>query len=186
MRYAFIGMHPDEQRNKAQRLLAGYGSVQVSEFSFLNLEDVSKPATLKLKYRVLGGVTELAGHQMGVLPAIWEKDYLATKFMDERDSNFRIQYGYHFKSEVEIALPDGSRAVDLDKWSRSKKSEFTTWSLKADAKGNAVKVAMDFKAKPGEFKADRYRAFHDGWEQARIAWDKPLSWTSKAAKDGNE
>jgi tetratricopeptide (TPR) repeat protein len=176
MRGAFTGLSPTEQRDKAQRILSEQGAAQVHEFRFENLDDVGKPARLVQKYTVRDALTLTDGRQSGALPALWERDYLGTSFVKDRKTDFEWIYPLHVTAEVIAKLLSPLTAGSLDSLAKKSQSDFCSWSLKPEIRGNEVILKFDFVANPGTHPAARYASFHEAWDTARRAWDKPLSW----------
>lgn len=174
-----IGYTATEQRAKAQNILAKQGAVQLHEFRFENLNEIGEPARLTLGYAVRDGINARNGRHSGVLPALWEHEYLDTQFMKDRTTTFEWIYPLHFTSEVTIKLPAPAEAEALAALTRQAQSEFGNWSLKPDTRGNVVVLHFDFAAKAGTYPAARYAAFHESRDGARRVWAKPLSWRTK-------
>jgi hypothetical protein len=176
IRRAFIGLSTAENRDKAQRILAEYGTAQVHEFRFEHLEDFGKPARLILKYTVRDALTLTEGRQSGAPPALWERDYLGTSFVKDRKTDFEWVYPLHFTSEVVVKLPTPPTPASLEALGKKSQSDFCTWSLTPEIRGGEVILRFDFQAKAGTHPAARYSSFHEAWDTARRAWDKPLLW----------
>ena len=176
IRRAFIGLNPTEHRDKAQRILADYGAAQVQEFRFEHLDDFGKPARLVLKYTVRDALTLTDGRQSGAPPALWERDYLGTSFVKDRRTDFEWAYPFHFTSEVVVKLPTSPTAASLAALDKKSQSDFCKWTLKPEIRGTEVILQFDFQANTGTHPAARYADFHEAWDSARRAWDKPLIW----------
>lgn len=176
MRGAFAGLSPAEQTRKAQGILAEQGAAQVHDFRFENIADVDEPARISLKYVVRDGVTTGNGHHSGALPALWERDYLGTNFVKNRKTDFECIYPLHLTSEVVVKLPAPPSNDALESLAQQGHSAFCTWSLKPELRGGDVMFHLNFMAKAGNHPSVNYAAFHEAWESARRAWDKPLNW----------
>lgn len=175
MRGTFTGLSVPEQTRKAQGIL-GEGAAQLHEFRFENLDHVGEPARLVLNYDVREAIRTENGRCTTLLPALWERDYLATKFVKDRKTAFQVIYPLHLTSEVEAKIPVLSEKEGAVSSPRNKSTEHCTWNLKTDLTRDGVKVTFDFVCHPGPQPAASYGAFHEDWNSAGRAWDKPLSW----------
>ena len=175
-RDAFIGLSPDSQRDKAQGILAGEGAARLHEFNFKNLDEIGEPARISFSYDVRNGVATNGGRQSGSLPALWERDYLATRFVKDRRNPFEIDYPLHLTSEVVVKLPATPERESLAALAQQARTRPATWSLKGETRDGKLVVNFDFQAASGTSPASAYAAFHDAWDSARRAWDKPLAW----------
>ena len=179
MRAAFTGLSSTAQREKAQDILSGHGSAQVHDFRFENLDKVGEPARVFMSYAVPDAVTTINGKPSGVLPAFWEDDYLETKFVKNRKTPFEVIYPLQFSSEAIVKLPSPPTAEALVSLAQKGGSEHLAWSLKTETRKDGLVVRLDFKSKAGIYPPASYGKFHDGWESARRAMGKPLSWEAK-------
>lgn len=176
MRGAFSGLNPTEQHNKAQSILSSQGTAQLQEFKFENLDDVENPARLIMTYTIPGGVSASAGHLTGSLPALWERSYLGTQFVKDRKTPFEMLYPIRISSVVTLKLSSSPAKESIAALTQKAQSPYGSWQLKPEAKDGNLIVHLDFTAKPGSHPASAYATFHEAWEAARRAWDKPLNW----------
>lgn len=179
MRDAFTGCSPTEQRQKAQELLERQGAVQVHAFRFVNLDDPGEPARMELSYALRDGINHENGRDSGSLPALWERDFLGTRFVKDRKTPFESVYPLHFTSEVVVQLPTPAAAAGMPSLTRHSQSEFCSWSLKSETHGKEILLNFDFVARPGVHPAARYEAFHESRDEVRRVWDKSLAWPAK-------
>lgn len=179
IRGAFSGLNPTEQRNKAQSILSSQGTVQLQEFKFENLDDVETPARLIMTYSIPSGVAASGGNLTGLLPALWERSYLGTQFVKDRKTPFEIIYPMRVSSVVSLKLSSSPTAESVEAFMQKGQSQYCSWQIKPESKDGNLVIHLDFTAKPGTYPASGYSKFHDAWEAARLAWDKPLSWPER-------
>ncbi|MBK1814948.1 DUF3857 domain-containing protein [Luteolibacter yonseiensis] len=178
MRGSFTGLSPAEQTRKAQGIL-GEGAAQLHGFRFENLDRVGEPARLVMDYDVREAISTENGRCTAVVPALWERDYLATKFVKDRKTEFETFYPLHFTSEVTAKIPMPPEKQGVVSSPRNKSTDHCEWSLNTEPAGDGVKVTFDFVAHPGHRPAASYGAFHEAWSSAGRAWDKPLGWVPR-------
>jgi len=180
MRQAFIGLNPTEQRAKIQALLSVQGQVQVEEFRFEALEAPDEPARLVTAYRVPGGVKADGDKRQGSLPALWERDYLATSYIKDRQTPFEFVYPVHLNSRTLLQLPSGAAPSGTNSLRKSAGTPYNSWSMEpATGEDGLLTVNFEFSAKTGEYPPAEYMAFHEAWETARRVWESPIQWVEK-------
>jgi len=106
---AFTGLSAQEQREKAQEILAKQGATQIHEFVFQNLEEIGEPARLTMRYTVRDGVSISGNRSTGVLPALWERDYRSRSVLARRLLFFAPRACW--RKEEDIDKPDGRRCT---------------------------------------------------------------------------
>ncbi len=180
IRGAFAGLDSDERTQRAQQILEDQGAAQVLDFRFEDLEEPSRPARLVLTYLVRNAISSTDGRFAAALPALWERDYLATTFVKDRRTAFLPRYPLRFASEVLLKLPAAAKRIGESSLKKDSKTEFCAWSLTpvapAGPTADGTTIRFEFNATPGEHPAERYSAFQEAWEAARRAWDQPVSW----------
>jgi tetratricopeptide (TPR) repeat protein len=180
LRAAFTGLDSHEQSQKVQRILGAQGAAQVQEFRFEHLDEPARPAILQMTYAVRSAIP--GGGLAAPLPALWERDYLEISFVKERLTVFEWLYPMRFTSHVTVNLPAQVTEESAGALRQQGQSDFCAWKLEPiHPSGGAgqLELRFEFHAKPGEHPAARYADFHDGWEAARRAWDRPLSWAQE-------
>ena len=178
MRAAFSGLSPIQQHEKVQDMLASHAMVQVEKFDFENLDAFDEPASLSIHYHIRKGTTDV---NAGVLPALWERDYLSTRFIKDRKTPFELIYPFHLKSVTTVKLPSPAQEKALKGLNREGKSDFSKWSITSEAVGNDVTLQFGFMSESGKHSASKYKEFHEDRENARrallvsLSWDQPDS-----------
>ena len=177
MRAAFAGMDAPSQLRRAQNILGKNSSLRLNEFTFEALDDPSRPARLSMEYDLAEALHAEDGQLRATLPAVWESDYLASTFVKDRKTPFVVRYPLRLRSEVLIeGIPESVKA-SLVALNRNGGKRFTRWSLSAALREEGgVAVVFDFEAKPGDYPAADYNAWHEEWSAAKKAWEKPLVW----------
>jgi len=176
MRGAFTGLDAAAQLRKAQGLLEKNGRVRVHDFTFENLSDITPPAKLVITYEVPGRALEEAGLMRGTLPALWENEYLSTTFVKDRQSGFLIRYPFRFRSEVRVAGLKEVAPASLKALNLSSDGSFSRWTLAGAMEEQEVVLRLEFDSRTGEHPAASYSKWHDEWNAALKAWDRPLIW----------
>jgi len=176
MRNVFTGLDTAAQLQKAQSLLEKNARVRVHSFDFANLTGITQPARLVFSYDVPGRLHAEAGLTHAALPALWENDYLVTTFVKSRQNPFLVRYPFQFHSEVVVEKITGITPASLAALQQSAKGSFTRWSLSTEPEKGKTTLRFDFDSTPGEFPAAGYSKWHDEWNAALKAWDRPLVW----------
>lgn len=180
MRNIFNGLDPTEQLRKVQGMLAATARVRVHEFSFANLGDIAQPATLTVSYDVLGRLYTEGDLQRAALPALWENEYLSTSFVKTRHNPFLVRYPFHFRSEVVVHHVPQASSASIQSLNQSQAGTFSRWNLATTQEQNDIVARFEFASTTGEHPAASYAQWHDEWNAALKAWDRPLVW--KAAR----
>lgn len=176
MRNVFNGLDTAAQLQKAQSLLEKNARVRVHSFDFASLTDITQPASLVFSYDVPGRLHADAGLTHATLPALWENDYLVTTFVKSRQNPFLVRYPFQFHSEVVVEIIAGITPASLAALQQSAKGSFTRWSLATEQEKGRTILRFDFDSTLGEFPAASYSKWHDEWNAALKAWDRPLVW----------
>lgn len=176
MRNSFSGLSANDQRDKAQSILAAQGAAQVQKFQFENLDEADKPARLTMTYQIPAGISESGGSLTGSLPALWERDYLDTRFVKDRKTPFEVLYPLHLSSEVILKLPSQPAAASVTVLRQQNQSPYCAWRLESEPSKEGLTIRFDFNSKTGAHPASGYAAFHESLDAARRAWEKPLIW----------
>ncbi|HSJ01580.1 MAG: transglutaminase domain-containing protein, partial [Verrucomicrobium sp.] len=177
IRNAFEGLTPADQRDKVQSILAAHGPVQVESFRFEALDDLAVPARLVSTYRVRDAVREEGGEALASLPALWERDYLATRFVKDRQTRFELLYPLHFISKTTVKLPVAAEPASVTSFKQESDSPYCIWRLKSQQlQDREVVLEFDFQARTGEYAADKYPAYHDAWDASRRSWERQIRW----------
>lgn len=176
MRGAFTGLDSAQQLRKIQSILADNARLNVHSFTFDELGEIALPAKLVINYEVPGRLHDEGGLKRAALPALWENEYLVSTFVKERRNPFLVQYPLRFRSEVIIQNVPGITASSLQALNQSVSGTFTQWRLSTAADSQTTTVRFEFDAAAGEHSAASYQQWHDEWNAALKAWDRPLVW----------
>lgn len=174
LRSAFVGKDADKQLQNVQGILTSHApSVRVHEFRFPALDDPTVPAAIEIAYDVPGRLQNENSMKRALLPALWEEDYLATTFVKDRRTPFRFTYPMKFESETTIT---GTGEITPDSWKamlQAKEGRFAKWKFTA-AKDSTLR--FEFTAHVGDFAPGDYAVWHEEWNAATRAWQRPLIW----------
>lgn len=176
MRGAFTGLDAAQQLRKAQNILADNARLNVHSFTFADLGNIALPAKLVISYEVPGRLHDEGGLKRAALPALWENEYLVSTFVKERRNPFLVQYPLRFRSEVVIQDVPGISPASLHALNQSASGSFTQWQLSAVSDSRTATIRFTFDASSGEHPAASYQKWHDEWNAALKAWDRPLVW----------
>src|SRR6185295_9229309 len=99
MRRALAGLDAHHRDAKIQELLAQHAAAELSELRVAEMDDAAKPLLMTLTYRVRNAVKAGDVRATAVLPALWEREYLGTSFVKDRQSDFNLHYPLHLSSE---------------------------------------------------------------------------------------
>lgn len=174
MRGAFTGLDSAAQLRKAQGLLEKNGRVRVHDFTFENLADISTPAKLVITYDVPGRMHEEAGFMRGTLPALWENEYLSTTFVKDRQTGFLFRYPFRFRSEVRIMSLSDVTPDSMKAFNDSADGSFSRWKLAGALEKQEIVLRFEFDTETGEYPAASYARWHDEWNAALKAWERPF------------
>lgn len=178
MRSAFAGKDAAKQLQNAQSILAARApTVQVHQFSFPDLDDPTKPARIELAYDVPGRLHDEGGQRRGVLPALWEEDYLNAPFVKDRQNPFRFTYPITFDSEVTLTGMSGLPEDSLKELTKNQDGPFCIWKVRSESVPDASPTLLfHFAARPGDFPAADYKGWQEAWNAALRHWQRPLQW----------
>ncbi|MFN0078965.1 MAG: DUF3857 domain-containing protein [Prosthecobacter sp.] len=176
MRSAFTGLDTAAQLRKAQSILEKNARVQVHSFTFATLASNTDPARLTISYDVPGRLHDEGGLHRAVLPALWETDYLVTTFVKARQTPFLVRYPFRFRSEVIVENIQGVTSASVQALNQSATGTFTRWQLNTAADSKTITIRFEFDSIPGAHPAASYSKWHDEWNAALKAWDRPLVW----------
>lgn len=178
MRAAFAGLNPSDQRDKIQAVLSAQGPAQVESFRFEALDELQSPARLVTTYRLRDAIRGEGKSRQASLPALWEKDYLGTRYVKERKTDFEFLYPLTFSSRVVVQLP-GAATGKVEALKQQGATPFCNWTLAPalmKSEPHRLEVAFDFTAAVGSHPAAQYEAFHNAWEAARRSWERQITW----------
>jgi len=176
MRSAFTGLDTAAQLRKVQSILEKNARVQVHSFTFDTLATNTDPARLTINYDVPGRLHDEGGLHRAVLPALWENDCLVTTFVKARQTPFLVRYPFRFRSEVVVENIQGVTSASMQTLNQAAAGSFTRWQLNTAADSKAATIRFEFDSIPGTHPAASYSKWHDEWNAALKAWDRPLVW----------
>lgn len=170
MRSAFARQEPKARFQHAQDLLDDMGSYRLEDFVFDNLTDLSQPAVLRLTYSLPNAVEKRGDATKLRLPNAWETDYLRVPFIKDRQTPFRWNMPFTFRSTVTwdkslSVMPDSLAAMK-----RQNESAFGRWEMKTDSG-----LQFEFTTNPGNHPASEYAGFQSLWSGAHDIWLKELT-----------
>jgi tetratricopeptide (TPR) repeat protein len=177
VRSSYSGETPAEQARRAQNVISANGHVQLKEFTFENLDEVSEPARLILSYTVPGAIATSGKKRSAIVPAFWEREYLSIGYVANRTTPFHFRYPFRFFSTVRLKLPP---SASLGSFPAPGNGQFTIWNLTSKQASDGAPLlhfALNARVRQGE--AKEYAAFHEGWDSARRAWTAPIEWQTQ-------
>lgn len=176
IRRAFGGLDADGRLKRAQGIMGNSNGIRVSAFTFDNLDDPAKPARIEITYQAAGTLRAEGSRMRAKLPAVWESDYLATEFVKQRTSPFVVRHPLSIRTELRISGIPAPAAESLADLAQQGGKRFAKWTMTVRPDGKDTVIGFDFTSESGNFKAGDYAAWHEEWQSASAAWDRPLIW----------
>ena len=173
LRGYFKDIEPRKRLNWVQRFLGENGRpVIVETLSVDNLDDTDKELILTLDYRV-GRSARQRGQAAVIDPAYWERYYLSSHYVHDRQTDFEIAYPLRLTSRITYPVEDERTPEPVaDQHDQSRFGHFRSRSL---AGADAVTHQFDYRLEAGRFSANDYRDFQAFTLNAIDALSRPVT-----------
>ncbi len=157
LRGHFKDIEPREQLNWVQRFMGDNGRpVVVESLSVDNLHNNDKALVLNLNYRVGRSASRLNRDTI-LDPAYWERYYLSSHYVHDRQTDFEVSYPLRLTSRVRYPAND-NRTPDAvaDKKDQSRFGRFES-TARVDA--DTLTHQFDYEMDAGRYSAEEYNEF---------------------------
>ncbi len=177
IRNYLIGQTKARQLDLIQDIFSSRGGYQVESVDFPDPTNPLLEPVMKLRYRK---APDASSAEL-VLPAVWETDYLAIAFINQRKTPFECALPTRIDSETTLRATRPFSATYLEALQGSDKNEFCRWKSEAAPGENPriVKVSYDFETQARIHPPERYTPLRDAWNASlahtrrRIDFEKP-------------
>lgn len=137
-------------------------SIRLKNFEYEGLDDTMEDLQLKFEYTSLDRVESAENGEVLVrLPNIWEKDYFAVNYLQNRKSPFKVRIPIELDGTVRLRhKADLAPAVDPNSWKKRESNAYhnVDQSLTPNADGSLT-FSHKLVLKPGTFPREDYPAF---------------------------
>lgn len=173
LRGHFKDIEPRERLNWVQRFLGDNGRpVIVESMSVANLDDTEKELILTLSYRVARSAAQR--NQAAVIdPAYWERYYLSSHYVHDRQTDFEVAYPLHLTSRVTYPVDDHRTPEPVA--DQRDESRFGRFRSTARADAEALTHDFDYQIEAGHYSAADYGAFQAFTLNAIDALSRPVT-----------
>lgn len=173
LRGHFKDIEPRERLNWVQRFLGDNGRpVIVESMSVDNLNDAEKELILKLSYRVGRSATQRSRAAV-IDPAYWERYYLSSHYVHDRQTDFEVAYPLQLTSRVTYPVDDHRTPEPVA--DQQDESRFGRFQSTANAGSDALTHHFDYQIDAGRYSADEYSAFQAFTLNAIDALARPMT-----------
>lgn len=138
--------------------------VDLREAKIENVEDPQSPLRLKLHYLVPRRFQTAGGQLIGQLPSVWERWFLTSDPVQQRQTPFKVWIPVNFESRVTLTPPAGWRA---SAGAESKLDRpYCTGSVSTQLESRKLRLDCRITQRAGQFPATEYRAYLDATSSA--------------------
>ena len=138
--------------------------VDLREANIENVEDPQSPLQLKLHYVVPRRFQTAGGQLIGQLPALWERWFLNSDPVQQRQTPFKVWIPVNFESRVTLTPPAGWRTSSTPESKLSR--PYCTGSASTQLESRKLRLDCRITQRPGQFPATEYRAYLDATSSA--------------------
>jgi hypothetical protein len=171
---------PADRVEAIQGFLNDGHQLRLIDVKFENLDDATKPLTVKVKYAApeafhpmksaAGGATVV-----GRLPAPWETTYLRADYVQARKTPFEFTIPVRLESTIAFELPKGYRLQDANQLADAKQTRFMEWASRVQPSDERVTLEYRARRFAGRHRSEDYAAYYDDIRSAIRLFDRPLT-----------
>jgi len=140
-----------------------------------NIEDTVAPLTIDIAYSLKRQFQALEGQILGRIPTVWERRYLSTEAVDNRQTPFQIMVPLNFQSTIELNVPAGYKTPSSELFGKSQESPFLICKSTAQELGQTLKIQFSFTRQNGQFPATQYGSYRGAIEKALNVLEQDIS-----------
>lgn len=132
MRSFLKGSDSAGRLRQIQDVMAGSAQVLVRSVDAERLDTPNHEVVLKLRYLVKGAFHPLENRIIGRLPAIWEREFLAVDYQENRQTPYQIEYPLTVQTKVMLEPPEGYRIGSALPAKEQEQTSYSQWNVEIE------------------------------------------------------